>query len=106
MDIETDADIDTINNELDVVNQSYFVTPQIALERVRNILSMFDIDIPTVLLEQTTGEQVFQVEDEDLFIYFGYTLLDNMIYEIYAELMDGDDLQDFMSDDDDDEEED
>ena len=93
------TDWEPINSRLDVVCQKHYPTAELAYVAVRQLLDSFDIIIPEMSFnDPEEGEDVIQIEDEDAFLYFGYSQDDLTLYEIHAEIMPEDDLDEFMDD--------
>ena len=92
-------DFESINSRLDVVCQKHYPTPELAYSAVRQILDSFDIVLEDASFSDLEeGEDIVQIEEEDAFLYFGYCLDDLNLYEIHAEIMPENDLDEFMED--------
>lgn len=92
-------DFEAINSHLDGACLKHYPTPELAYSAVRQVLDSFDIELPEIsFADLEEGEDVVQIEDEDAFLYFGYCLDDLNLYEIHAEIMPEDDLDEFMED--------
>lgn len=54
--------IDNINNTLDRTLDTYYLTPYIALERIRKVLAPFGIVVPAVVfMDSNAGSKVFPI---------------------------------------------
>lgn len=100
-----------------------FITPYIALEKVRKVLAMFAIHIEGTsdIFNAEEGDKTFAVmqfgkivdmtpnaqavEPPDAFIYFAWELNDNGAYDIWCQLVDSEELDELLSDEDLDDEE-
>lgn len=118
-----------INRKLDAIldkdNKSVpnnnILSPEIGFERIRKILSTHAIDLPAVLnLDGEEGEEVFQVNQfgtpygplpsgeygemqSPYYLYVYYFLNDEGYYEFFAQIVDENELEDFLNTEDSDE---
>lgn len=78
---------DTINEQLNVVLEEPVLTPQSGMQKVRNILSNYNIDLPIVFdMNEDGDEYAFKVDEN--YLYFIYGKLENGFYEAYSEIAD------------------
>lgn len=78
---------DTINDELNLALEEPVLSPQSGMQKVRNILSNYDIDLPIVFdMDEEGDEYAFKVNDH--YLYFIYGKLENGFYEAYSEIAD------------------
>jgi len=127
--INQDAVRDNINTFLNGILGKCFITPYIALERIRKVLANFHIFLPrTTFLEGKRGMEVFKINqfgqvmgmkndgtvvtkpDDPYSLYFEYKMNEKGLFEVFSEIVTQDELEDlldaFQSDMDDDEDED
>ena len=97
---------DNINTLLNGALGQCFITPYIALEKVRKVLAYFQIFIPkTTFLEGDRGVEVFEVNqfgnisgmnnngevvtkvDSPYNIYFEYKMNDRGLYDVFCEIV-------------------
>lgn len=121
--IENDDVRSEINRKLAVIldkdNRSVpgnnILSPEIGFERIRKILHSHAIDLPAILeLDQEVGEEVFQVNQfgtpygplpsgqfgeirSPYYLYVYYFLNDNGYYDFFAQIVDGDELEGYVS---------
>lgn len=117
IDIHDKAVRDNINTFLNGALGQSFLTPYIALERVRKVLANFHIHIPGIqFLEgdhnvevfpvnqfgdvkgmRNTGEVVTRVA-QPYYIFFEYKMNDKGLFAIFSQVVDEDDLKELMDD--------
>lgn len=91
-------DYDKINDEININFEGNVITPQAAMQRVRNVLERYDIDLPIVFdMDEDGDEYAFKVDDH--YLYFIYAQAENGFYEVYAEVMDEARLQELLEQD-------
>ena len=87
-----------INDEININLEGNVITPQAAMQRVRNILERYNIDLPIVFdMDEDGDEYAFKVDDH--YLYFIYAQAENGFYEVYAEVMDEARLQELLEQD-------
>lgn len=115
--VDNDAVIDTINSYLSRVTSKSYITPYIAMENVRKVLTYYKIFIPqNVFLEDDEGHEVFEVNQfgdkfgidnegvvkekhsDDLFIYFEWSMNENGLFDTFCEIVDEEELDEIMAD--------
>jgi hypothetical protein len=115
--IEDESVRDNINSLLNGVTTRPVVTPYISLERVRKVLSYYHIYLPAhQFMQGDCGNKVFNISqfgekfgmtndgevitksDSPYSLYFEYQMNDSGLYDIYAEVVDDDELEEIMSD--------
>lgn len=108
---------DNINAYLNGVTSCTFVTPYIALERVSKVLANYHIFLPKyTFMEGDSGLAVFNInqfggkvgmnddgevvtaDDSPFSFYFEYNMNDKGTFDVFAEIVDEDELQELMSD--------
>lgn len=109
--------LDAINSNLEVSTSCTFRTPYNALEEVRKMLAYYKIFLPkSVFLDQNHGNDVFEVSqfgekmgmnndgevvsasDSPLFVYFEWSLNDKGMYDVFAALVDQEELDEILAD--------
>lgn len=109
--------LDAINSNLEVSTSCVFRTPYNALEEVRKVLAYYKIFLPKgIFLDQNHGNDVFEVSqfgekmgmnndgevvtasDSSLFVYFEWSLGENGMYDIFAALVDQEELDEILAD--------
>lgn len=89
---------DTINEQLNVVLEEPVLTPQSGMQKVRNILSNYNIDLPIVFdMDDDGDEYAFKVGDD--YLYFIYGKLENGFYEAYSEIASESRLMELLEED-------
>lgn len=115
--IEDESVRDNINSLLNGVTNRPVVTPYISLERVRKVLSYYHIFLPAhQFMQGDCGNKVFNISqfgekygqtndgkfvtksDSPYSLYFEYQMNDSGLYDIYAEVVDDDELEEILSD--------
>lgn len=123
--IDDEATLDTLNGMLERVTDCDYITPYIALERVRKVLAQYFIFIPKyTIMDGDEGNAVFSVSqfgnkigvDNDAevtvknadgkYLYFEYVRNEDGKFDIFAEVVDSDDLDELLNDYNSEEEED
>ena len=125
VDLNSDKTVLEINTLMAQSTEQAFITPHIALEKVRKVLANFGVHIPgRKFLEGETGDftvELFQfggaigktADGSDLdgtenlghFLYFEWQLNENGYFDVFAEVVTSDELEDLLSDEEDQEEE-
>lgn len=117
IDIKDEAVVDSINNKLSALTTKSCITPYIKLQKIRELLAYYKIFIPqTVFLEGDDGHEVFQVSQfgekygmnnqgevvknnsDDLYLYFEWVTNDNGMVDVFAEIVDKEDLNELVAD--------
>lgn len=115
--IDLSAVRDNINAYLNGVTACTFITPYIALERVSKVLANYHIFLPKyTFMEGDSGLAVFNVnqfggkvgmnddgevvtsDDSPFSFYFEYNMNDSGTFDVFAEIVDEDELQELMGD--------
>lgn len=128
--VENSSVRDNINSLLSGVTTKSVVTPYVSLERVRKALAYYHIFIPAhQFMEGNSGNVIFNISqfgekygqtntgefisknDSPYFLYFEYQMNDLGLFDVFAEIVDDDDLEEILGDyeseiEDDDEDED
>jgi hypothetical protein len=113
--VNVDAVRDNINTFLNGVLGKCFITPYIALERVRKVLANFHIFLPrTTFLEGDRGVEVFDIKQfgeamgmrndgtvvtkmsDPYSLYFEYKMNDKGMFDVFAEIVTKDELDELM----------
>ena len=125
--INDQATVTNMNSMLLGALKQEFITPYIALERVRKVLITFAVHLEgtTDMFDGEEGDHVFGIlqfggiigaspengtpnleqNPPDAFIYFAWEMNDNGAYDIWCQLVDSEELEELLSDDDLDDEE-
>ena len=109
--VNVDAVRDNINTFLTGSLSKCFITPYIALEKIRKVLANFHIFLPkTTFLEGDRGVEVFQIKqfgevmgmrdngevvtkiDDPYSLYFEYKMNDRGLFEIFCEIVNQEEL--------------
>lgn len=109
--------VDAINSNLEVTTANVFRTPYNALEDVRKVLEYYKIFLPkAIFLDQNHGNDVFEISqfgektgmndqgevvtanDSPLFVYFEWSLGENGMYDVFASVVNEDELEEIMAD--------
>lgn len=115
--IESESVRDNINSLIKGVTSKSFVTPYIALERVRKVLAYFHIAIPSynfmqgdygyhifnvnqfgTKYGQTNDGQIIVKEDSPYSIYFEWQMNEDGMFDIFSEIVTDDELEEILSD--------
>ncbi len=111
------AVVDSINSNLEVETSCAFITPYVALEKIRKVLAYYKIFLPKGnMLDQNHGNDVFEISqfgemmgmrdtgevvtknNSSLFMYFEWSLNEKGMYDIFASIVDQSDLDEILSD--------
>ena len=96
--------IDEVNTQLENQLQETILSPESGIQKIRKVLSMFDMDMPALYDIDPEGEEmVFGIDGS--YLYIIYALTDDGRYDFYAELTDEEGLGEILSDEGEDEEE-
>lgn len=125
IDINDEAVVDAINRNISAITSNAIVTPYVALEKIRKVLAYYKIFIPqTVFLEGDEGNEVFEISqfgekfgvtdtgefksknDDNLYLYFEWMTNDDGMIDVFAEIVDDEDLEELLADFDEEGEED
>ena len=117
IDLDLSAVRDNINAYLNGVTSCTFVTPYIALERVSKVLANYHIFLPKyTFMEGDSGLAVFGIsqfggkmgmnddgevvtsDDSPFSFYFEYNMNDRGTFDVFAEIVDEDELQELLDD--------
>ena len=117
IDINDEAVVDAINRNISAITSSSTVTPYIALEKIRKILAYYKIFLPqTAFLEGDEGNEVFEISqfgeksgvtntgefktksDDGLYLYFEWLTTDDGMIDVFAEIVDDEDLEELLAD--------
>ena len=95
--------IEQVNAQLENQLQDTILSPESGIQKIRKVLSMFDMDMPALYDVDPEGEEmVFGIDGS--YLYIIYALTDDGRYDFYAELTDEEGLNEIMSDEGEDEE--
>jgi hypothetical protein len=87
-----------INDELFETLEDPVLTPQTGLQRVANILNHYGIEIPVVFEMDSEGDEyIFRLENN--YLYFIFSPNESGFYEVFAQVVDEDELHEILSDD-------
>lgn len=96
--------LEQVNAQLENQLQDTILSPESGIQKIRKVLSMFDMDMPALYDVDPEGEEmVFGIDGS--YLYIIYALADDGRYDFYAELTDEEGLNEIMSDEGEDEEE-
>jgi hypothetical protein len=117
VDISDSAVRDNINGIIASATRCRFVTPYVALERVRRTLASYHIFLPGhsflegdsgtamfpvnqfgVKIGQTNDGEVVTTPPSSFTVYFEYNMSDNGMFDVFCEILDQDELKDVISD--------
>lgn len=117
IDINDEAVVDAINRNISAITSNAIVTPYVAFEKIRKILAYYKIFIPqTVFLEGDEGNEVFEISqfgekfgvtdtgefksknDDNLYLYFEWLTNDDGMIDVFAEIVDDEDLEELLAD--------
>jgi hypothetical protein len=109
--------VDAINSNLEVTTANVFRTPYNALEEVRKVLEYYKIFLPkAIFLDQNHGNDVFEISqfgekmgmndqgevvtasDSPLFVYFEWSLNDEGMFDVFASVVNENELNEIMAD--------
>lgn len=115
--IDDPSVIEAINNNLEAATSCTFRTPYNGLEEVRKILAYYKIFLPkSMFLDQNHGNDVFEIsqfgnkmgmnndgevvsnDSSSLFVYFEWSMTEKGMYDIFASVVDQDELNEILSD--------
>ena len=115
--VENSSVRDNINSLLSGVTTKSVVTPYVSLERVRKALAYYHIFIPAhQFMEGNSGNVIFNISqfgekygqtntgefisknDSPYFLYFEYQMNDLGLFDVFAEIVDDDDLEEILGD--------
>ncbi len=121
--INDQATVVNINSMLLGALKQEFITPYIALEKVRKVLANFAVHIEGTsdIFGDEEGDKVFAIiqfgkvidltpdakpqETPDAFVYFAWELNDNGAYDIWCQIVDSEELDELLSGDEDEDDE-
>ena len=100
MDLENpDSDSsDSVNEDLFEVLDAQILSPQSGMQKIRNVLLNYGLDIGMVFDLEEDGDEIAYKFDED-YLYIIYAPNDEGYYEFYAEVTDEDGVEELLSDD-------
>ena len=85
--------IDEINDLLYASLLNKFLTPQAGIQKIRNIMLDYGIDIPMVFELDPAGSQMTFVISDDLYLYIAYALDMSGYYEFFAAVVNQEELE-------------
>jgi len=113
--VNVDAVRDNINTFLTGSLSKCYITPYIAMEKIRKVLANFHIFLPkTTFLEGDHGVEVFQIKqfgevmgmrdngevvtkiDEPYSLYFEYKMDDRGLFDVFAEIVTQEELDELL----------
>lgn len=102
---ESTGILTVINDRLDKDLGDLFMSPETGIQKVRQILSTYGMDLPAIYgLDQEGDEFTIQMNDTT-YLYVVYAQTDNGLYDFYAELTDEEGLEEILEDEEDEDEE-
>lgn len=115
--VESESVRDNINSLLSGVTTKPVVTPYISLERIRKALAYYHIFIPAhQFMDGNSGNVIFNINqfgqkygqtnsgefvtknDSPYSLYFEYQMNDSGLFDVFAEIVDDDDLEELIND--------
>lgn len=115
--VENSSVRDNINSLLSGVTTKSVVTPYVSLERVRKALAYYHIFLPAhQFMEGNSGNVIFNISqfgekygqtntgefvsksDSPYFLYFEYQMNDLGLFDVFAEVVDDDELEEILGD--------
>jgi len=115
--VENSSVRDNINSLLSGVTTKSVVTPYVSLERVRKALAYYHIFLPAhQFMEGNSGNVIFNISqfgekygqtntgefvsksDSPYFLYFEYQMNDLGLFDVFAEVVDDDELEELLGD--------
>jgi hypothetical protein len=115
--VENSSVRDNINSLLNGVTTKSVVTPYVSLERVRKALAYYHIFLPAhQFMEGNSGNVIFNISqfgekygqtntgefvsksDSPYFLYFEYQMNDLGLFDVFAEVVDDDELEELLGD--------
>jgi hypothetical protein len=115
--VENSSVRDNINSLLSGVTTKSVVTPYVSLERVRKALAYYHIFLPAhQFMEGNSGNVIFNISqfgekygqtntgefvsksDSPYFLYFEYQMNDVGLFDVFAEVVDDDELEELLGD--------
>ena len=91
---------EAINAQLDKELQDVILSPQIGLLKIRKVLRMFNLDIPTSYAVDPDGDEVvLDIFGTDSLLYVLYYQTDDGNYDFYACVDDEEGIEDIISKD-------
>jgi hypothetical protein len=117
IDINDDAVLDAVNRKLAGLTTKSCITPYIKLQKIRELLAYYNIFLPqTVFLEGDDGNEVFEISQfgekigmdnqgvvkkknsDGLYLYFEWVTNEGGMIDVFAEIVDKEDLEELLSD--------
>ena len=92
---------EAVNDELNKELNDVILSPQIGLLKIRKVLRMFNLDIPTSYVIEPDGDEVVLdlLGDTDSLLYVLYYQTDDGNYDFYAYIDDVDGIEEIISKD-------
>lgn len=117
IDLSDSAVVDAANRYIANITSKACVTPYIALEKIRKILSYYKVFLPqTAFLEGDEGNEVFDVSqfgekygmtndgvvkeknDDGMYVYFEWMMNDEGLFEVFCEIVNAEELDEILAD--------
>ena len=99
------SDVEEVNDRFDQVLAGKFAKPEIILSAVQAILQGYGVNLPNLETDGVDDEFVFNIEsadgDDTMYLYIAIDCDDMGQYDGYAQIVDGEDLEDLETMDDD-----
>lgn len=115
--VDSEAVRDNINSLLNGVTTSGFITPYIALEKIRKVLANFHIFLPKVVFNDgDSGIHTFEIsqfgekigmtddgkvvtkENDPYHLYFEWQMNDDGMFDVFSEVVDEEELEELVDD--------
>ena len=92
---------EAVNAQLDKELQDVILSPQIGFLKIRKVLRMFNLDIPTSYAIEQEGDEVVLdlLGDTDSLLYVLYYQTDDGNYDFYALVDDEEGIEEIISED-------
>lgn len=110
VDLNDEKTVITINSSISQAMDDEFLTPYMAIGRIMNILSQYSLHLPKMFLDDESGVEYvellqFGLEPNDElknFLYFEYVMNENGYFDIFCQIVDGDELDELLDDEEED----
>ena len=116
IDIEDPQVLVALNVGIAEATMSSSITPYVAWARVQKVLANYHVFIPNAFLEGADGHEVTPInqfgkrygqtndgdtvvrDESDLFLYFEWEMTESGLFKIFAEVVNGEDLDEILAD--------
>lgn len=116
IDIEDPQVLVALNVGIAEATMSSSITPYVAWARVQKVLALYHVFIPNTFLEGADGHEVTPInqfgkrfgqtndgdtvvrDESDLYLYFEWSMTEGGLFKIFAEVVNGEDLDEILTD--------